>query len=457
MDLTLWAILILLISCLIFNFSSANNQLSLLEKCISLFKIAKIRSKNIFLPIILLLSTINALGQKAVDFKAKMACTIDGTPVLEETIRSQLINLSRTDQLNVYFKQVKDTLIKDNQNADRMDKEFYSNYIIKNITQSPTSCAICDYDHGSNLEKVIAINVDYYYPKVIPQYQKAMFIWIIGHELKHHQRDDSVDENELKNITKELACDEAGGYLIARLTNNINLQDIEIILNKILTDNPASQYAPPLKYRILAVQAGWIRGKARYLSNHQQINFDNITIEKEGDGRTSDLTLTAIKSGEDIGLVNRITTTGSLYWGLGDCMGTLNGEGINLNAGDAHESYNNVFFGNYTNGIRNGFFKVIWENEKYIGQYLNNAKNGYGTDIWYEGNQNGQKYQGNFVDDNRNGFGIYSITNANGKNIFIGEWKNGLKNGHGVEYSGYTVIHSGLWKNDAYISDDNDY
>jgi len=378
---------------------------------------------------------------------------LDGEPFKNENIRSQLIKLSPTDKINNYFDQIKDTLIKERLIEDNLSKEAFSNYCIKNITQTATSSALEAYDERGVLQKVIAINVDYYYPKVSQRLQKAMFIWIIGHELKHLQLGGSTEDNQLELISRELLCDEMAGYVVGRLTEDITLQDLCSILNAILSDIGDSTFSAKLKYRLYAAQAGWLRGKAKNLTENKSINLYNLIFKKVGDGTSRDLIVTAIKNGEDSGLVYKRSTNGSLYWGVSNVTGDLNGDGINLVAGNDELTYSCLFVGNYKDGIRDGFFRAIWETEEYEGFYVKNAKEGYGKNIWYAGEKRGQKYLGYFKDDVRNGFGVYSDINDGQEITYIGEWKNGIKNGIGVLYRGDKVIDSGYWSNDAHIKD----
>src|ERR1700756_3227638 len=95
-------------------------------------------NKHFYLVIIFSIIFSKVYGQDISTNDNKMVCTIDGTPVMEKTIRSQLIDLSFTDQLNTYFNQVKDTLVKDEERERKIYKDFYANYCIKNITQSAT-------------------------------------------------------------------------------------------------------------------------------------------------------------------------------------------------------------------------------------------------------------------------------------------------------------------------------
>ncbi len=64
---------------------------------------------------------------------------------------------------------------------------------------------------------------------------------------------------------------------------------------------------------------------------------------------------------------------------------------------------------------------------KYEGYWLNGNKNGFGIFTW----ANGDKYEGHWQDDNRNGEGTF--TWANGMK-YIGHWKDDKRNGKGTHY-----------------------
>ena len=71
---------------------------------------------------------------------------------------------------------------------------------------------------------------------------------------------------------------------------------------------------------------------------------------------------------------------------------------------------------------------MIYKNgDKYIGQWKEDNREGYGI-VYYS---NGNKYEGEFVNDIQNGYGKYYYSNGN---WFEGEIKEDKKDGYGVEY-----------------------
>ena len=126
---------------------------------------------------------------------------------------------------------------------------------------------------------------------------------------------------------------------------------------------------------------------------------------------------------------------------------------------------------NTENNNNNYIFKTeIYENgDKYVGEFKNNLRNGKGTMYYnknnekkrlkYEGNWkdgkmegkgilfwiNGDKYEGDFVNDLKEGKGKYYFNN---KNIYEGEYKNGKKHGKGIFYWNNGEKFEGYFVND---------
>ena len=126
---------------------------------------------------------------------------------------------------------------------------------------------------------------------------------------------------------------------------------------------------------------------------------------------------------------------------------------------------------------------MIWnDGQKYWGEFKNNQMNGYGIieypgEIFYQGEiRNGRmegfgeffwkrnkKYIGYYKNDKRNGFGIYifkgeellknvlksesicDISGVNGLSAFIGFWKDGKMDGFGMKISKKEIKY-GIWE-----------
>ncbi len=184
---------------------------------------------------------------------------------------------------------------------------------------------------------------------------------------------------------------------------------------------------------------------------------------------------------QDAKLVGTKYTTAACL--SGDCD---NGYGIWVyDSGD-------IFYGNWKGGYRNGEGIYLYsDGQRFVGSFDNNKRNGYGTYNWIAGSS----YSGNWKDGNQDGYGVYTgtdgkvesgyyqngsyvgTTNPSSTNLastssstsgcttgdcdngwgiyewksgsssgdkYIGEWKNGYRDGGGV----YT------WNNgDKYVGD----
>jgi len=77
---------------------------------------------------------------------------------------------------------------------------------------------------------------------------------------------------------------------------------------------------------------------------------------------------------------------------------------------------------------------------KYDGNWINNKKEGNGTEYW----PNGDYYIGGWKNMKKNGYGIYTWQNGD---IYAGYWLNDLFNGSGIYHDNSTGNkYSGDWK-----------
>jgi hypothetical protein len=69
---------------------------------------------------------------------------------------------------------------------------------------------------------------------------------------------------------------------------------------------------------------------------------------------------------------------------------------------------------------------------KCIGLFKSTKQHGHGTCYWTSGN----KYEGNFENDSRNGFGIYTFSEDSSYEFdrYKGYWKNAARHGNGTLY-----------------------
>ncbi len=79
-----------------------------------------------------------------------------------------------------------------------------------------------------------------------------------------------------------------------------------------------------------------------------------------------------------------------------------------------------------TNSDLAGIVKVVWQNgDSYDGDYINGERTGQGRYIWV----NGDHYSGDFVNGKRHGVGIYKWINGD---IYVGEYMNDQRTGEGL-------------------------
>ena len=89
----------------------------------------------------------------------------------------------------------------------------------------------------------------------------------------------------------------------------------------------------------------------------------------------------------------------------------------------------------------NGTGRITYKNKKeYLGEFKNGNKNGYGIMNW----PTEEKYEGLWENDTFK-FGEYFWPNGN---LFLGYFQNDTVNGFGTFYNGALgTIETGLWKN----------
>ena len=71
-------------------------------------------------------------------------------------------------------------------------------------------------------------------------------------------------------------------------------------------------------------------------------------------------------------------------------------------------------------------------------------KDGKRTGIWIHYYSNGDKYEGEFKDNERDGLGVYWYKEDGWR--YEGNWKRGLKEGVGIMYDAYgNIQQAGIW------------
>ena len=112
---------------------------------------------------------------------------------------------------------------------------------------------------------------------------------------------------------------------------------------------------------------------------------------------------------------------------------------IHLNNGDRYE-------GDYKNDKREGKGIYCWKDgSKYEGDWKNSLKEGKGIYIW----KDGDKYEGDYKNDKREGKGIMHYNSGKWEgDLYEGEWKNDKKEGKGIYCWKNGDRYEGDYKND---------
>ena len=116
----------------------------------------------------------------------------------------------------------------------------------------------------------------------------------------------------------------------------------------------------------------------------------------------------------------------------------------------------NLFDGELADNKLNGNGYMVWndKNEKFTGRWANNLQNGFGVHIWYDKKLGNNKffrdrYVGNWKDGKRDGYGKFFYSNGT---IYEGYWKNDKKEGFGILFFQDRTKISGAFKNDIFIN-----
>ena len=107
----------------------------------------------------------------------------------------------------------------------------------------------------------------------------------------------------------------------------------------------------------------------------------------------------------------------------------------------------NIFEGELKNNLMNGNGFMIWYNkkEKYIGQWKNNLQNGFGIHIYYTEDNNIPENNNN--NQNANNNSNNNVEHKYFRNRYIGQYKEGKRNGYGKMFYNNGCIYEGYWKN----------
>jgi hypothetical protein len=104
--------------------------------------------------------------------------------------------------------------------------------------------------------------------------------------------------------------------------------------------------------------------------------------------------------------------------------GILEGKGTRIQIGD--DGNKKIYIGDLKNYNKDGKGKLICKNYIYEGDFVNDKKQGKGK---LEYNDNGNKYEGEFNNDDINGYGLYTFKNMH---TYKGQFSNGVFHGKGL-------------------------
>lgn len=380
----------------------------------------------------------------------KNVCNIDGTTISPENIR-QSSPVPATDELFEYLGQI-----------NSLFEQPYARYTLMDIKGINIAAAHIQLI-GNDFARVISINKDFYTARLHKKSnKKALFIWILGHELSHHTNGDlHYDLNGIvaNNYKREILADERAGYAVGMLTN-VDIDFFDEELPNILSNKTGSFTHPELKYRIIAAKAGWLQAR---LKEQEWLNSCSKIYKKQ-----------TIGNSQFFGRYYNENFNGTIVIKfknddryMGECnQGKRSGKGISFSIDSAGRTC--IYLGQWSDDKRNGIgislinngedYRGDWKNDKksgkgiihlenndvYAGDWANDKMNGQGNYSW----SNGDNYRGNWKAGKRNGYGI--LTLANGLK-YRGQWLNDKKHGDGMLYKGKKMIKAGCWQNDIYI------
>jgi hypothetical protein len=108
----------------------------------------------------------------------------------------------------------------------------------------------------------------------------------------------------------------------------------------------------------------------------------------------------------------------------GPCVNGL-AEGIGVATGTAE------YRGAFKAGLKHGKGVKTWPNgDRYEGMFAADYKEGHGVYTWGRGSWQGERYEGDWVEDRRHGFGIYRWPSGDS---YAGAWEADRPTGRGTE------------------------
>lgn len=108
----------------------------------------------------------------------------------------------------------------------------------------------------------------------------------------------------------------------------------------------------------------------------------------------------------------------------GPCVnGLAEGEGVATGSAE--------YRGGFKEGRKHGNGVKTWPNgDRYEGEFVADGKDGYGVYVWGQGPWQGERYDGSFAGDRRQGYGIYWWPSGD---VYAGPWEADQPTGPGTE------------------------
>ncbi|MEO0469577.1 MAG: hypothetical protein AAF206_08155 [Bacteroidota bacterium] len=352
--------------------------------------------------------------------KPEYVCSLDSSVSFFQLEKENRPVFDRS--VSMYLDKVIDLFLPNNRSAQ---------YTVRDITSAPIAAA----HHqriGNEYPRVITLNTRYFSSLVkTAEDRKALFIWILAHELTHHISGDNhyqLSGIQANNLMKEILADERAGFAVGKLTD-VDISFFKRILPKVLRNDHATASHPGKSYRIIAAEAGWMDAKLA------------------DPGASSAYTEWTSPSGV------RYDKT---WWRARSKSQRAEFRIV----GHEVEGYQDLYAGHRGRSPR--MFAIIHpiKAHHHLGRYQHHepikiyfgegSANLSGVTPHGKGKMfltNGDSYIGAFADGEFEGFGIQ--VEANGS-TYKGQWKSGRKHGAGILIKDGLIISKGCWENDRF-------
>ena len=263
----------------------------------------------------------------------------------------------------------------------------------------------------------------------------------------------NIQKAIVEESTSELWYETLHGYGKIEFKNNLTYEgNLRYgILDNVDPDNPCTLNFPDGTKYSGTMKNGEITGEGTYtFSNGSIYTGEVLNGLRHGKGTFKTL--------------DGIYYEGEWKNGLKDGKGKIKQEGMDLE-GEWEEGVlkgkcrikwktGNIFEGELEDNKMCGNGYMIWFNklEKYTGQWDNNLQNGFGVHIWYDIKQEMKyfrdRYIGEWKDGKRDGYGKFFYSNGS---MYEGYWKNNKKEGFGIFIFQDRTKYIGNFKDDIMI------